>query len=142
MWKLYNLMSPSFWQYHRNIKIKITDNRHFVFVYLLGKLDHSFYGQRNKNRLYIYCKRTFIIYFAKFEIFELKLKKVVIYVIQLIRFFHYNLLALTSTVYPVVKTINYKTTSHKHETVQLQNVIQLPFDARGWLNVRDYDESF
>ena len=44
-------MSPSFWQYHRNIEINITDNRHFAFVYLLGKLDYSLYGQQNKNRL-------------------------------------------------------------------------------------------
>ena len=46
-------MSPSFWQYHCNIEINITDNRHFAFVYLLGKLDYSLYGQQNKNRLYI-----------------------------------------------------------------------------------------
>ena len=34
-------MSPSFWQYHRTIEINITDNHHFVFVYILGKLDYS-----------------------------------------------------------------------------------------------------
>ena len=47
-------MPPSFWKYDRNIEINITDNCHFAFVYLLGKLDHSLYGQRNKNRLYLY----------------------------------------------------------------------------------------
>ena len=36
--------------------IHITDNRHFVFVYLLGKLDYSLYGQRNKNRVYIFIQ--------------------------------------------------------------------------------------
>ena len=85
-------MSPSFWHYHRNIKINVTDNRHLAsracakcvwrvtvstvqpqesypeegregerppqnshlaFVYLLGQLDYSLYGQRNENRLYI-----------------------------------------------------------------------------------------
>ena len=34
-------------------EINIANNRHFAFVYLLGKLDYSLYGQRNKNRLYI-----------------------------------------------------------------------------------------
>ena len=48
------LMSPSFWQYHRNIEINLTNNCHFAFVYLLGKLDHSLNGQRNKNGLYIF----------------------------------------------------------------------------------------
>ena len=47
------LMSPSLWQYHRNIEINITDNRHFTFVYLLGKLDYSLYGQRNKSWLFM-----------------------------------------------------------------------------------------
>ena len=46
-------MSPSFWQYHRYIEINITDNRHLAFVYLLGKLYYSLYGQRNENRLCI-----------------------------------------------------------------------------------------
>ena len=41
-------------QYHRNIEINITDNHHFAFVYLLGKLDYSLYGQQNKNLLFIY----------------------------------------------------------------------------------------
>ena len=54
--KLYYLMSPPFWPYHRNIKINVTNNRHFVFVYLLGKLDYSLYGQRNNNRLSM-CKQ-------------------------------------------------------------------------------------
>ena len=31
----------------------VFNNRHFAFVYLLGKLDHSLYGQRNNNRLYM-----------------------------------------------------------------------------------------
>ena len=35
MWKFYYLMSPLFWQYHRNI---------------LGKLNYSLYGQRNDIR--------------------------------------------------------------------------------------------
>ena len=35
------------------IKINVTNNRHFAFVYLLGKLDYSLYGQQNKNRLCI-----------------------------------------------------------------------------------------
>ena len=47
-------MSSSFWQYHLNIEINITDSRHFAFVFLLGKLDYSLYGQWNKNRLYIF----------------------------------------------------------------------------------------
>ena len=45
------LMSPTFWQYHLNIKININDKHHFAFAYLLGKLDYSLYGQPNKNRL-------------------------------------------------------------------------------------------
>ena len=44
-------MSPSFWQYHCNIEINITEKRHFAFFYLLWKLDYSFYGQWNKNHL-------------------------------------------------------------------------------------------
>ena len=51
-------MSSSFWQYHRNIETNITDNCHFAFVYLLGKLDYSLYGQRNKNSRYIWLFRT------------------------------------------------------------------------------------
>ena len=46
-------MYSSFWQYHHNIKINVADNRHFTFVYLLGKLDYSLYGQRNKDCLYM-----------------------------------------------------------------------------------------
>ena len=49
-------MPSSFWQYHRNIEINVTNNRHFALVYLLGKLDYSLYGQRNNNRLYILLK--------------------------------------------------------------------------------------
>ena len=33
-------MSSSFWQYHRNIEMNVTDNHHFAFVYLLGWLDY------------------------------------------------------------------------------------------------------
>ena len=44
-------MSPSFWQYRHSIEINITYNRHFAFVYLLGYLDYSLYGQQNKNHL-------------------------------------------------------------------------------------------
>ena len=40
-------------KYYRNIKINITDNRHFTYVSLLGWLDYSLYLQRNKNRLYL-----------------------------------------------------------------------------------------
>ena len=29
-------MLSSFWQYHRNIEINITDNRHFAFIYFTG----------------------------------------------------------------------------------------------------------
>ena len=36
-------------------EINIANNRHFAFVYLLGKLDYSLYGQRNENHLYM-CK--------------------------------------------------------------------------------------
>ena len=53
-WKYVNfhfLMPPSFWQYHRNIQINVTNNHHFAFVYLLGKLDNSLYGQQSENRL-------------------------------------------------------------------------------------------
>ena len=46
-------MSPSFWQYHRNIETNATKNHHFAFVYLLGKLDYSLYSQRNDNRLFM-----------------------------------------------------------------------------------------
>ena len=46
-------MSPPFWQYHRNIEINVTSNRHFAFVYLLGKLDYSLNGQWNNNRLFM-----------------------------------------------------------------------------------------
>ena len=56
MWKFYYLLSPPFWQYHRNIEINVTNNHHFAFVYLLGKLDYSLYGQRNNNRLSM-CKQ-------------------------------------------------------------------------------------
>ena len=31
----------------------VSDNRHFAFVFLLGYLDFSLYGQWHKNRLYI-----------------------------------------------------------------------------------------
>ena len=43
----------SFWQDRRNIKINITYNRHFNFVYLLGKIDYSLYGQWHESRLYM-----------------------------------------------------------------------------------------
>ena len=46
-------MSPPFWQYHRNIEINVTNNHHFAFVYLLGTLYYSLYGQWNDNRLYM-----------------------------------------------------------------------------------------
>ena len=39
--------------YHHNMEINVTDNRHFTFVYLLGQLDYSLYGQRNKNQQYM-----------------------------------------------------------------------------------------
>ena len=42
----------SIWQYHHNIKINITNNSHFAFVYLLGKLDYSLYRQQDNNRLH------------------------------------------------------------------------------------------
>ena len=52
MWKFYYLKSHPFWQYPRNIKINITNNRHFASVYLLGWLDYRLlYGQRHDNRL-------------------------------------------------------------------------------------------
>ena len=35
------------------IEINVTNNRHFAFVNLLGKLDYSLCGQRNDNRLFI-----------------------------------------------------------------------------------------
>ena len=44
-------MSPSFWQYHPNIEKNVTNNSHFAFVYLLGKLAYSLYG--HKNPLYM-----------------------------------------------------------------------------------------
>ena len=34
-------------------EIKITDNRHFAFVYFLGNLDYSLHGQQNENHLYM-----------------------------------------------------------------------------------------
>ena len=46
-------MSLPFLQYHPNIKINITDNRHFALAYLLGKLKNSLHGQRHKNDLNI-----------------------------------------------------------------------------------------
>ena len=43
------LMSPPFWQFHRNIEIKVINNHHFVFVCLLWKLDYSLYGKQNDS---------------------------------------------------------------------------------------------
>ena len=45
-------MFSSFWQFNRNIKINVTNNHHFAFVYLVGTLDYSLYGQRNDNHSY------------------------------------------------------------------------------------------
>ena len=52
-------MSYSLWQYHRNIEINITDNCHFVFVYLLGKLDYSLYER--EPAIYAKPAKPFII---------------------------------------------------------------------------------
>ena len=41
--------------------INITDNRHFAFVYLLGKLDNSLYSQWNKICLFIYTESDLFI---------------------------------------------------------------------------------
>ena len=60
-------MSHPFWQYHHNMEINVTNNRHFVFVYLLGKLDYSLYSQRNDNRLYIVCNIYFTVEFIQKE---------------------------------------------------------------------------
>ena len=38
-------------------EINVTNSRHFAFVYLLGKLDYSLYGQQNKNPLYMFQSR-------------------------------------------------------------------------------------
>ena len=49
------------------MEINVTNNRHFVFVYLLGKLDYSLYSQRNDNRLYIVCNIYFTVEFIQKE---------------------------------------------------------------------------
>ena len=51
-------VSYIFDNYHRSIKINITDSRHFNFVYLLGQLDYSLYGQQNKNRQYMWVEKN------------------------------------------------------------------------------------
>ena len=45
------LSSPNLCEYF--VSIHVTNNRHFAFVYLLGKLDYNLYSQRNDNRLYM-----------------------------------------------------------------------------------------
>ena len=47
-------MLKQLWQYHLNIEINDTDKHHCVQSTLLGQLDNSLYGQRNKNSLYMF----------------------------------------------------------------------------------------
>ena len=49
------------------MEINVTNNRHFVFVYLLGKLDYILYSQWNDNRLYIVCNIYFTVEFMQKE---------------------------------------------------------------------------
>ena len=49
MWKLLLSDVSLIIQFHLDIEINVTDNRHFAFVYLLGSLDYSLYGQRHKS---------------------------------------------------------------------------------------------
>ena len=49
------------------MEINVTNNRHFVFVYLLGKLDYILYSQWNDNRLYIVCNIYFTVEFIQKE---------------------------------------------------------------------------